>query len=156
MTIAASDLRPFDVLAVLDDAELSALGASATVVRLADGEPLFVAHQPARSLFALRRGQVVLRASFDGRSTIVMTARAGDVLGWSALREDAEWLTTGRSAGESEAIAIPVDAVLAVLGSRSSSATRLVRALFGLAARHLAETQAQLLGRGDAGPITGG
>ncbi len=153
---STADLARFELLAALPDTELERLAAAARTRRLGDGEALFTAGQPAGSMFAIARGRIVLRAAASGRSTIVMNAGAGELLGWSALREDATWLTTGQSAGESEIVELPADAVLDLLSSGSSASRELIRRLFGLAAEHLAETQAQLLRPGQEGPITGG
>jgi CRP-like cAMP-binding protein len=156
MSPTAADLARFELLAALPDADLERLAAAARTRRLADGDPLFTVGQPAGSMFGIARGRIVLRASTEGRSTIVMNAAAGELLGWSALREGATWLTTGRSVGDSEVVELPAGAVLDLLASGSSASRELIRRLFGLAAEHLAETQAQLLRPGHEGPITGG
>jgi CRP-like cAMP-binding protein len=156
MSARPDDLRRFELLAALPADDLDALAARARVRRLRDGDDLFVAGEPAASMFAISRGRIVLRADVGERPTIVMSAGAGELLGWSALRDDATWLTTGRASGEAEVLELPADAVLTLLASGSAPARLLTRRLFGLAAEHLAETQAQLLGRGHEGPITGG
>jgi CRP-like cAMP-binding protein len=156
MTVSVADLAAVPILADLGADDLSRLASAATRRRLADGDPLFVAGEDAASVFAVVHGRVVLRASFEGRSTIVMATGAGELLGWIALGEDARWLTTGRASGEVEVILLPADALLELVGTGSPQARRLVRRLFALAAGHLAATQAQLLGRGGEGVITGG
>jgi CRP-like cAMP-binding protein len=156
MTMTASDLARFELLGDLAPDELDRLASAASVADLGDGDALFTTGEAADSVFGLVSGQVVLRAAVEGRSTIVMTAGAGELLGWTALREGATWLTTGRSVGRSRVVILPVEAVLALLESPSPTTRRLVRRLFGLAARHLEETQAQLLRRGHEGPITAG
>jgi CRP-like cAMP-binding protein len=156
VSVEPAVLRRFDLLAGLPPADLERLGAAASPRPLADGEVLFRAGEAAASMFAVLRGEIALRAAAGDRSTIVMTAGPGELLGWSALRENATWLTTGRAVSECEIVELPVAAVLGLLGSASPAATTLVRRLFGLAAAHLAETQAQLLRPGYEGPITGG
>jgi CRP-like cAMP-binding protein len=156
MSAARDDLIRFDILADLPPDDLDALAAPARLRHLRDGDALFVASEPARSMFAVSRGRIVLRADVGDRPTIVMSAGAGELLGWSALRDDATWLTTGRAAGEADVLELPADSVLALLASGSPAARVLTRRLFGLAAEHLAETQRQLLRRGHEGPITGG
>jgi len=156
MSVGAGDVARLTALADLPQAELERLAGAASMRRLADGEALFVAGQPADTVFGLARGQVVLRSAVSDRPTIVMSASAGEILGWTALRDDATWITSARSVGESEVIEIPVGALLDVLASGSPAARALIRRLFGVAAEHLATTQSQLLQRGGEGPITGG
>jgi CRP-like cAMP-binding protein len=156
LTVSVADLGAFPVLDALTGEDLGRLASVASRVALADGEALFVAGEDAASVYGIVRGRVVLRAAFEGRSTIVMAAGATELLGWISLGEDARWITTGRAAGDVEAVVIPADALLELIGSGSVGARRLVRRLFALAAGHLASTQAQLLGRGGEGVITGG
>ncbi len=156
MTVRPGDLARIAVLAPLPESELERLAGTATRRTLADGEAIFKSGDAATSVFAIARGRLVLRATADPRSTIVMIADEGELLGWIALGEDARWLTTGRAAGEVEAIVLPVDALLSVVSNGGPEARRLVGRLFALAARHLEATQAQLLGRGGEGVISGG
>jgi CRP-like cAMP-binding protein len=156
MTTSSDDLAGFALLAELPAADLGRLAESAVRRLVRDGEPLFVAGEPAASMWAIVRGRIVLRAAVGRRSTIVMNAGPGELLGWSALRDGATWLTTGRSVGDSEVIELPAERVLELVGSGSPAGVAFARRLFGLAAEHLAETQAQLLGPGNEGPITGG
>ena len=82
--------------------------------------------------------------------------RPGDLVGWSAMREGAVALSTARATGQTEVIAIPVDAVLALAAGGSREAARLVRRIVGLAARHLEASWNQLLQTGNEGVISGG
>ena len=156
MTVEPATLGRIPVLAGLPSGDLDALAGRSETRALADGETLFEAGERAETMFGVLDGQLVLRAVVDRGSTIVMTAGAGDLLGWTALRDDARWLTTGASAGRSEVVVIPAAAVLDVIASGSAASRGLVRRLFGVAAQHLEETQAQLLARGREGLITGG
>ena len=156
MTVTARDFSAVPLLAALDAAHLERLAEAATRRTLRDGEALFESGEPATAVFALLRGRLVLRATSDARSTIVMTAEERELLGWTALAERARWLTTGRAAGGVEVIVIPVEAVLDVVAAGGPEASALVQRLFALAASHLAATQSQLLGRGGEGVITGG
>lgn len=155
-TITAGELRALDPFGALSESELTGLAGSASRRSLGDGSALFEAGQPAGELFVVERGQVALRAADAGRSTIVMTADAGALLGWSALRPGARWMTTGRAVGAVTAVALPAEAVFAVLTSGSPGAAQLAARLFEIAAAHLHETQTQLLRSGREGTITGG
>ncbi len=156
MTLSAADLGRFELLADLPVEDLERLAHAGSARRLRDGEALFVAGEPAGVLFGVTKGQIALRAASGSRSTIVMTARAGEMLGWSALRERAKWLTTGRAVGDAEIVQLPAEGVLDLLASGSPGARQLIRRFFGLAASHLGETQTQLLRSHHEGPITGG
>lgn len=156
MSVTVEDVARFDILAALPRSDLERLASSARPRTLRDSEALFDVGEPAGSMFGIVRGRIVLRASAEERSTIVMNAGPGDLLGWSALRDGATWLTTGRAVGDADVVELPAASVLELLGSGSDAARELIRRLFGLAAEHLAETQAQLLRPGHEGPITGG
>lgn len=156
MRLGATELSDVPILGQLPAPDLERLADAATRRTLADGDALFETGDDATSLFVVVRGRIVLRASRDERSTIVMTAGERELLGWIALADDARWLTTGRAAGATEVIVIPIEALLDLVAADGTRARVLVRRLFALAASHLAATQSQLLGRGGEGVITGG
>ncbi|HEY6058872.1 MAG TPA: cyclic nucleotide-binding domain-containing protein [Candidatus Limnocylindrales bacterium] len=154
--VRPADLATFTLFHDLPTVDLARLSRVASRRRLADGETLFDQGGAAASMFALATGRLALRATIRGRSVIVQTIGDGEVLGWSALREDARWLTTGRAIGDVELIEVPADAMLDLLASGSVHARLLIRRLFGIAADHLDTMQAQLKALGTEGVITGG
>jgi len=103
----------------------------------------------------MESGQLALRVSHDGRWVLVSTLHAGDLLGWSALREDptAYQRPGDRSGGDD------LDAGLGLLDllvGGSPQAQLLLRRLFGIATQHLDESRAQLLQLGREGVISAG
>lgn len=154
--VTAADLTACALFAGLPAEAVEPLLSVARRRQLEPGEVLFEAGQPAESCFIVEAGRVVLRARSGGRTTIVMSAGPGDVLGWSALRPGAEWMTTGRAVDAGSVIVLPVSALLDFLAGGSERTRLLIQRLAAVAAGHLAETQSQLLaGRGE-GLITGG
>lgn len=151
-----SELAEARLFAGLDGPTLAQLAATAHRRHVVDGADLYVTGEPAASLFLVERGHVALRATEGGHSTIVMTAGPGEVLGWSALRPEARWMTTGRAVGAVEAVELPAAVVFDLATSGSEAGRRLTARLLELAAQHLHETQAQLLRSGREGTITAG
>lgn len=154
--VTAADLAACALFTGLPTEALEPLAATARRRRLEPGEVLFAHGEAAEACYIVERGRVVLRASGGGRTTIVMSAGPGDVLGWSALRPGPRWLTTGRAVDAVTVIAIPVAALLDFLAGGSERTRMLIQRLAAVAADHLEQTQSQLLaGRGE-GLITGG
>lgn len=154
--VTAADLAASALFAGLGAAELGPLVAVARRRRLAPGEVLFARGEPAEACFLVEQGRIVLRASVGVRATIVMSAGPGEVLGWSALRPDPRWLTTGRAVDAATVIVIPIAALLDFLAGGSPRTRTLIQRLAAVAADHLEQTQAQLLGNRGEGLITGG
>jgi CRP-like cAMP-binding protein len=140
----------------LPAADLAALAAAATRTTLADGDVLFEQGEPAATLYVVVSGGLVLRAAGNGRSVIVETIGPGDVVGWSAMREEATTLSTARATGSTSVIAIPVDLIVDLASGGSSQARLIVRRLIDLAAGQLEASRAQLLQVGREGVISGG
>jgi CRP-like cAMP-binding protein len=154
--VTADEIGSVSLFEGLPAEDLFALAAVASRRQLGDGEALFEQGQPARTLHVVVGGGLVLRAEADGRSVIVESLRPGDLVGWSAMREDAVTLSTARATGASEVIAIPIDTILDLAAGGSRESARLVRRIVGLAARHLEMSWNQLLQKGSEGVITGG
>ena len=154
--VTSTDLAACALFAGLAAAELEPLAAIARRRRLAPGEFLFARGEPAEACFIVERGRIVLRATVGDRTTIVMSAGPGEVLGWSALRPDPRWLTTGRAVDAGTVIVIPTTALLDFLAGGSPRTRMLIQRLAAVAADHLEQTQSQLLGGRGEGLITGG
>jgi CRP-like cAMP-binding protein len=121
-----------------------------------DGGVLFEQGRPARTLYVVVSGGLVLRADDTGSTAIVDTLRPGDLVGWSAMREGAITLSTARAVGATEVIAIPVDPIIDLAAGGSRESRRLVQRIVALAATHLEASWAQLLQVGREGVITAG
>jgi CRP-like cAMP-binding protein len=154
--VTGADLSRVSLFADLPGDELDALARHATRRRLEDGEVLFEQGRPAHSLHVVVDGGLVLRAEGGGQSVIVDTLSPGDLVGWSAMRENAMTLSTGRAIGTTEVIAIPVDRIVDLAAGGSRESRRLLRRIVGLAASHLEASWAQLRRAGREGVITAG
>lgn len=154
--VTAGDLARFSLFGGLPAEDLAGLAARAERRIIGDGDALFEQGHAAATMFAVERGQVVLRSAQAARATIVMIATAGEVLGWVTLRPEATWLTNGRASGETVVIAIPSGAILDLLARGGPISRDFAQRLFALAASHLAATQTQLVGARVDAVISGG
>lgn len=154
--VTAAELQRSPLLAGLPDELLTALAGAATRRTLDDGEALFEQGQPAEHLYAVLSGAIVLREGEDRRALIVEQLGPGDVVGWSAMREDARTLSTGRASGSAQVIAIPVETVIGLVTGGGRGSRELFRRIVGLAARHLEDAWRQLRQTGREGVISGG
>jgi CRP-like cAMP-binding protein len=154
--ISGDDLARVSLFEGMPADELDALAGHASRRVLEDGEMLFEQGRPAGTLHVVVEGGLVLRADGDGQSVIVDTLRPGDLVGWSAMRENALTLSTGRAVGRTEVIAIPVDPIIDLAAGGSRESRRLLQRIVGLAANHLEASWAQLRQAGREGVITAG
>jgi CRP-like cAMP-binding protein len=111
---------------------------------------------PVSEIHWLEKGQLALRVRHEHRWVLVSTLHAGDLLGWSALREDPKALSTARAIGPAVLISIPTSELLALLSGGSTQSALLLKRLFGIATHHLDESRAQLLQLGREGVISAG
>ena len=154
--VTPSDLERVPLFADLPSDDLAILSSAASRRVLADGEALFEQGQPARNLYVVQRGSLVLRAEDDGGSVIVESLGPGDIVGWSAMREGATTLSTGRALGVSEIVAIPVEPIVELVTGGGAGSRQLFQRIVGLAAGHLETAWGQLLQVGREGVISGG
>jgi CRP-like cAMP-binding protein len=154
--IEAAELARLPLFGDLTEAELAPLAAASVRRRLADGETLVEMGEEISEVHWLERGQLALRVRHDGRGVLVSTLHAGDLLGWSALREDPTALSTARAIGPAVMISMPAEGLLGLLAGGSAHSQLLLRRLFGIATQHLDESRAQLLQLGREGVISAG
>jgi CRP-like cAMP-binding protein len=154
--IEAAELASLPLFEGLTEAELTPLAAASVRRRLADGETLVEMGDPISEVHWLERGRLALRVRHDGRWVLVSTLHTGDLLGWSALREDPTALSTARAIGPAVMMSMPAEGLLGLLAGGSSHSGLLLRRLFGIATQHLDESRAQLLQLGREGVISAG
>jgi CRP-like cAMP-binding protein len=142
--VTSADLRALRVFGGLGDAALERLAGAAQRRSLANSDTLYEQGGEARELFAVVKGRLGLRVSDGERWTTVQSVEAEDLLGWSALRENARWLTTARALGPADVIAIPLETILDVIEAGGPDARRLAQRLFGVGAAHLDAVRQQL------------
>jgi CRP-like cAMP-binding protein len=154
--VSAAELADLPLFAGLDQADLESLSGQAVRRILADGETLVDMGVPISEVHWLTKGQVALRVRHEHRWVLVSTLHAGDMLGWSALREDPTALSTARAIGPAVLVSVQADGLLTLLTGGSAKSKMLLRRLFGTATHHLDESRAQLLQLGHEGVISAG
>jgi CRP-like cAMP-binding protein len=80
--IPIDELKQYEILSELDPAELKFLSAMAEATHAREGEVLIQAGLPARTLYILQAGNLMV-AFPDGRA--ITFHKPGRVVGWSAL-----------------------------------------------------------------------
>ena len=154
--IEAAELASLPLFEGLTEAELAPLAAASVRRRLADGETLVEMGDPISEVHWLEKGQLGLRVRHEHRWVLVSTLHSGDLLGWSALREDPTALSTARAIGPVALISMPAAGLVALLAGGSAQSALLLQRLFGIATQHLDESRAQLLQLGREGVISAG
>jgi CRP-like cAMP-binding protein len=155
-SVTATELVGLPLFAGLRQTDLEALAAGSVRRRLADGETLVEAGSSISEVHWLERGKLALRVNHDNRWVLVSTLHAGDLLGWSALREEPTALSSARAIGPAVLISMPASGLLSLLAGGSVDSQLLLRRLFGIATQHLDESRAQLLQLGREGVISAG
>lgn len=152
----SEEVHRLQIFAGLGTAGLDRLAGRADARRLADGDILFEQGGEPSDLYIVTRGRLALRVSDGDRWTTVQSVHAEDVLGWSALRESARWLTTARALGPVDVVAIPLAAILDLIEAGGPDARLLAQRLFGVGAAHLDAVRQQLQQPSRDAIITGG
>lgn len=154
--VSAAELSGLPLFEGVDLPGLEPLSLKSVRRSLADGETLVEAGEPISEIHWLQKGQLALRVRHEHRWVLVSTLHAGDLLGWSALREDPTALSTARAIGPAVLISIPAAGLLALLAGGSEQSELLLKRLFGIATHHLDESRGQLLQLGREGVISAG
>jgi CRP-like cAMP-binding protein len=154
--VGAAELARLSLFEGLAPADLESLSRTSVRRVLADGETLVDQGDPISEVHWLEKGQLALRVRHDQRWILVSTLHPGDMLGWSALREEPTALSTARAIGPATLVSMPASSLLELLAGGSADSQLLLKRLFGIATHHLDESRAQLLQLGREGVITGG
>jgi CRP-like cAMP-binding protein len=154
--VQAAELARLPVFDGVDPADLAALANRSVRRNLADGETLVEMGAPISEVHWLEKGQLALRVLHDHRWVLVSTLHAGDMLGWSALREEPTALSTARAIGPATLVSVPASGLLDLLAGGSAQSRLLLKRLFGIATHHLDESRVQLLQLGREGVISAG
>ena len=155
-TVSAQELAGLPLFKGLSPVDLEALSRGSVRRSLADGETLVEMGSPISEVHWLESGQLALRVRHDHRWVLVSTLHTGDLLGWSALREDPTALSTARAIGPAVLISMPALGLLGLLAGGSAQSELLLKRLFAIATHHLDESRAQLLQLGREGVISAG
>jgi CRP-like cAMP-binding protein len=154
--VSAAELSGLPLFEGVDLPSLETLSLKSVRRSLADGETLVEAGEPISEIHWLQKGQLALRVRHENRWVLVSTLHTGDLLGWSALREDPTALSTARAIGPAVLISMPAAGLLALLAGGSAQSELLLKRLFGIATHHLDESRGQLLQLGREGVISAG
>jgi CRP-like cAMP-binding protein len=154
--VSPAELADLPLFKGIDHSDLETLSEHSVRRSLADGETLVEMGAPISEVHWLTGGRLALRVRHEHRWVLVSTLHAGDMLGWSALREDPTALSTARAIGPAVLISMPAAGLLALLAGGSTQSDLLLRRLFGIATHHLDESRAQLLQLGREGVISAG
>jgi CRP-like cAMP-binding protein len=155
-SVGAAQLAELPLFHGIALSDLAPVAEQSSRRSLADGETLVEMGSPISEVHWLTSGRLALRVRHDHRWVLVSTLHAGDMLGWSALREDPTALSTARAIGPAVLISMPASGLLALLAGGSAQSDLLLKRLFGIAAHHLDESRAQLLQLGREGVISAG
>jgi CRP-like cAMP-binding protein len=154
--VGAAELAVLPLFAGLDQTDLEALSEKSVRRVLADGETLVEMGEPISEVHWLTEGQLALRVRHEHRWILVSTLHAGDMLGWSALRDEPTALSSARAIGPAVLVSVQAAGLLAMLTGGSARSEMLLKRLFGTATQHLDESRAQLLQLGREGVISAG
>ena len=156
VNVSAAELAGLPLFEGVALADLATLAADSIRRSLVDGETLVEAGEPISEIHWLEKGQLALRVRHEHRWVLVSTLQSGDLLGWSALREEPTALSTARAIGPAVLVSMPASGLLALLAGGSAQSELLLKRLFGIATHHLDESRAQLLQLGREGVISAG
>jgi CRP-like cAMP-binding protein len=154
--VSASDLARLPLFAGLEPAELEELAQGSVRRILSDGETLVEMGTRISEVHWLETGQLGLRVLNEHRWVLVSTLHPGDLLGWSALRDEPTALSTARAIGPAVLVSVPARGLMALVTCGSERSELLLRRLFGFATQHLDESRAQVLQLGREGVISAG
>lgn len=154
--VTADELTALEFFADLPADTVRTLAAVSRRRTLADGEVLVEQGGNWQAVHWLIGGRIALRMEHAGRQVLVMTLGPGELLGWTALREEPLALTAARAIGPTELVAVPIDALLDLLTGGGPASRLALQRLIGLAAHHLDATRVQLLRLGSEGIISAG
>ena len=154
--VSGADLAQLPLFAGIAPADLESLAAESNRRRLDDGDTLAEMGSPISEVHWLERGQLGLRVRSEQRWVLVSTLHPGDLLGWSALREEPTALSTARAIGPAVLVSMPANGLMKLLTGGTAQSEALLRRLFGFATQHLDESRAQVLQLGREGVISAG
>jgi CRP-like cAMP-binding protein len=128
------DLKPYDVFAELDLTELGLLARIATTTHAGEGEVLIQAGLPARTLYLLQEGDLMV-AFPDGRAITLHTA--GEVVGWSALIHPSSYTASVVCLTDATLIAFAGRELLRLVQSNAATGTRIMRKVSAVVSKRL-------------------
>lgn len=122
--IPIDQLKKYDILAELDPAELKILSGMGETVHAREGELLIQAGLPARTLYILQEGNLMV-AFPDGRA--ITFHKPGRVVGWSALVSPTRYTASVTCLTDCTLIAFPGSELLRLVQRNVAMGTKIMR-----------------------------
>jgi len=132
--IPIDELKRFEILADLDPAELKFLSGMAEVIHAREGEVLIQAGLPARTLYILQQGNLMV-AFPDGRA--ITFHKPGRVVGWSALVSPTRYTASVICLTDCTLITFPGSELLRLVQRNVTMGTKIMRNISKVLSRRL-------------------
>ena len=132
--IPTEELKRYEIFAEMDLTELKLLSAMAAERRAREGEELIRAGSPARNLYVLQKGGLMV-AFPDGRA--ITLHKPGRVVGWSALVSPTHYTASVTCLTDSTLIAFPGNELLRLVQRNVVFGTKIMRKISEVLSRRL-------------------
>ncbi len=112
-------LRRSPIFASLDDSDVDAILAHATVARHGEGDRIMAKGDPGNSMMAVLKGRVMISSpSADGRQVVLTVFHEGDVFGEIGMLDGKERTADVTAMADCELLVVPRRSVLSLLERR--------------------------------------
>ena len=132
--ITTEELKRFEIFAGLDLTELKLLSAMAEEKHAREGEELIRVGSPARTLYILQEGGLMV-AFPDGRA--ITLHKPGRVVGWSALVSPTHYTASVTCLTDSTLISFPGSELLRLVQRNVAFGTKIMRKISQVLRRRL-------------------
>lgn len=132
--IPIHELRKYEIFDELDPTELGLLSNMAEATHALEGEVLIQAGQPARMLYILQEGGLMVGFP-DGRAITIH--KPGRVVGWSALVSPTHYSASVTCLEDCTLIAFPGSELLRLVQSNVAVGTKIMRKISEVLSRRL-------------------
>ena len=132
--IPIDELKKYEILVELDPAELKFLSAMAEAIHAREGEVLIQAGLPARTLYILEKGNLMV-AFPDGRA--ITLHKPGGVVGWSALVSPTRYTASVTCLTDCTLITFPGSELLRLVQRNVAIGTKIMRNISEVLKRRL-------------------
>jgi len=122
--IPVHELRKYDIFLDLETNELASLARIADVVHASEGETIIREGQPARTLYVMDQGNLMI-AFKDGRALTLHGS--GEVVGWSAIIHPTHYTGDVICLTDCSFVAFPGSELLRLIQSNVAVGTKLMR-----------------------------
>lgn len=132
--ISIQDLKHYEIFEELEPAEIGLVVKFANETRASEGEVLIRAGLPARTLYIIQEGNLMVGFP-DGRAITLHTP--GRVVGWSALFSPGRYTASVTCLTDSMLIAIPGNELLRLVQRNVAIGTKIMRKISEVLRRRL-------------------